>query len=326
MRIEISSEAQAFRHSGRYRFYSWWGLRPYDKNVLVWARKATDKGSEGIIRIAKRWIKKKTIGREYFIDILQLNKSNVKVHFENMLAHKPKFIRGYMSAILQLAELIRELQLDGKSLKLRIIIVTSEVLMPDNRKYIEETFGCKVANEYGSAEVGLIAFECPNGRMHIFEEAVLLQEADDGVATVTELHNNNMVLLNYINGDKVRLADIPCNCGRSLKVLDQIEGRLADTILTTNGEQISQYLFYYAVKELDDIGLRNSITKYKVIQTKNLFNFYIVKGPNYSEEVRVYLEKRTKNQVGDSIIIKFHFVDEIERERSGKLRFFVRER
>jgi phenylacetate-CoA ligase len=134
-----------------------------------------------------------------------------------------------------------------------------------------------------------------------------------------------MPLINYKVGDKLIFAPGLCECGRTLKLIDSIEGRAGDVIIKPNGEKLSQYFFYYAAKNLDSMGYANGILKYKVIQNGNNFDYFIVKGNNFKEEILEYLLEKMKDTIGKSITVRFHFVEEIPRESSGKLRFFKRE-
>ena len=132
-----------------------------------------------------------------------------------------------------------------------------------------------------------------------------------------------MMKMNKV-GDKVIISSETCKCGRSSRIIESIEGRTGDQILTENGELLSQYLFYYAVKDLDKIGLENSILQYKVIQNKNNFELFIIKGPNYSDAAIEYIKQRMFEKIGGNINIKIKFTEELPKDKSGKLRFFER--
>ena len=92
-----------------------------------------------------------------------------------------------------------------------------------------------------------------------------------------------------------------------------------------DGNMLSQYIFYYAVSELQSLVFKNSVRKYKVIQNKKRFDFYIEKGINFDIRIEDYIRKRLYDSIDPSIEIIFHYLDEIPRESSGKLRFFIRE-
>ena len=327
LRVLVDNKASAFRIAGRYRFYGWWGVKPYDKNILIWARKASQNATinNGIFAKIKSKIRLNTIERTFFIDVFKLNCSTIKGYYDHAVKFNPIYLRGYLSGVVQFADLLFNAGLDPTMLNLKLIIVTSEVLHDDQREYLEAAFCCPVANEYGSAESGLFAFDCPQKKLHVFEEAVLLSSMSDGRACVTEYHNKTMPLINYINNDLVSFTESQCNCGRKLKVLSKVEGRATDYVLTAKGEKVSQYLFYYAIKELNDIGLSDCVKKYKVTQKGLIITFCIIKGRHYSEEATKYLKERVRKALGEEINIEFQFVNEIPREKGGKLRFFVQE-
>jgi phenylacetate-CoA ligase len=55
----------------------------------------------------------------------------------------------------------------------------SEKLFDEQRTRIETTFGCAVADGYGSREAGFIAHQCPAGAMHIMAEDIIVEIADE---------------------------------------------------------------------------------------------------------------------------------------------------
>lgn len=313
--------SEAHRLAQRLRFYNWWGIKPSDKNVLIWGK--TEEDSQKEMRVINK-LKKKVFQNSYFINVFHLDKQSIIGYYYDLLRFKPSYIRGYKSAIYQFAQLVDQKGLDISKLKLKVVITTSEVLFPEERKYIENIFKVRVADEYGAAEIGLFAYECPNGSHHICEELNYIYINDQDELIVTDLFNKTMPVINYKIGDRIQIDDKLCRCGRTSRVIRSIEGRLHNDIKKENGEIISQYLFYYAVKDLDNMGISNSILKYKVIQDKMHFDFYIIKGRSFSERVTNYLESRMKKEIGSKITVKFHFVEEIQLDKSGKLQFFKR--
>ncbi len=320
---KLSSKAQAFRTAGHYRFYEWWGLRPHDRNILVWAKKATVSDSPSLLTSLRRKIREYLVEPQLFIDVFQLSSNSINHHFEKALAHRPVYIRGYLSGVLQFAELIDSSGLDGRALNLKLAIVTSEVLHTEQREFIERVLGCPVANEYGAAETGQLGFECPEGNMHLFEESVAAFSLEDQSLVVTEFHNDHAPFINYVNNDLVNLSTDTCPCGRTSRLIKSISGRIGDFVIADNGEKVSPYLFYYAMKELGDIGYPEAVIKYKAIQTGPNIELILVKGPQYCTEAEEYIGKRIRNSLGASTSIEWRFVDQIPREKSGKLRFFV---
>lgn len=317
IKVYLSRKAIIYRKALRWRFLKWWNLKPYDRNVLIWGRKLNKKRS--LFSKIKEYLR----GRKD-INVFDLNDYTIKKYFEEIESFRPKFIRGYKSAIYELARLFNEKNLSFQNTKLKVAIVTSEVLYKEERLFIEKILKCPVANEYGSAEAGLFAYECPAGNMHINEETQILITDQDNNVIVTEIYNDSMPLINYRIGDKIKISAMPCSCGRSSRIIEYIEGRENDYIISPSGQRLSQYIFYYIMKELEDIGFSGAIQKYKVLQERNKFILNIMIGPTFNDKCLNYIKERMKEQIGIGIEVTFNVVEKIELERSGKLRFFKR--
>ena len=317
---KISCLAQSYRLAGIMRFYSWWGIEQNDKNALVWGFKETKKAKSGVFFKIKKKFKNRLD-----LNVFDLNDETIFQFYNRIEQFIPAYIRGYTSGLYLLAELMEKHNLRFKKVNLKVAIVTGEILYPYQRDLIEMVFECKVANEYGSGECGLYAHECPEGSMHINEESVLLTTDENNNAIVTEIHNNGMPLINYVNTDKIQISNGYCKCGRTSRLIEKIDGRATDFILTADGSKKSDALFYYIIAELDDIDLAESVKQFKIIQKNNHFLFQIVKDENYNERVASYIENRMREEIGQDILINIQTVEEIKRDDSGKLRMFVRE-
>lgn len=321
--VQIDDVAMAYRIAGKMRFYSWWNVSPYDRSVMIWgekSEKSIDRSKHPLRKLYNKFIK-----RNININVFMLNLQTIETFFLAIVRYKPAYIYGYTSAIKQFAELVSAKGLDAKLLNLKVIIVTSEVLLEDDRSFIEKKLLCKVANEYGSADGGIFAFECQKGNMHVFEEAIYLYTNNNGEAISTELYNEVMPIINYKIGDRLQFDNIQCSCGRTLKIIEKIEGRIGDVIVRPDGSNLSQYFFYYLMKDIETKGFKEAIYRYKTIQKNNLFDFYIVKGNKFNEHVEGYILQRMHKEIGSEITVNFIYVKELPREPSGKLRFFKRE-
>lgn len=85
----------------------------------------------------------------------------LKKIFFDMNKHKPKLIRGYASSVFLLAKFI-----ENENLKMNYspkgVFTTAEVLLPYQREVIEKVFGCKVFDQYGLNDGGVIAYSLGN--------------------------------------------------------------------------------------------------------------------------------------------------------------------
>jgi phenylacetate-CoA ligase len=149
----------------------------------------------------------------------------------------PTVLATYPSAAVLLAEerVAGRLQID-----LREVWTGGETLTPAMRGFIQQAFGCKVANSYGASEFLSLASECVCGHLHLNSDWVILEPVDDrgrpvpageaGATTLlTNLANHLQPLIRYDIGDRVTLHAQPCACGSMLPVIE-VEGRTDDTL------------------------------------------------------------------------------------------------
>lgn len=315
MSIYVSKLAAADRLARLMRFLSWWDVKIYDRNILLWGTKESDNSTRNKL---KNWVKNRKI-----IDTLNLTDHSINELYSNIIKYRPVYIRGYTSSLLQLAKLLDKNGLILKKDRLRLIIITAEMLFEEDREFIEKVFNCRVANEYGAAELGVIANECPEGSMHLNEESIYINTDKKNNVIATDLYNYAMPLINYENEDRVQLSNKVCKCGRNGRVISNIQGRYSDFIKCPDGSEKGQVLFYYLFQELEKNGFANCIDQYKIYQKGMHFNLEIVPGIQYDDAVSGYLKSRMQERIGKEITIELIVVSEIKREPSGKLRFFV---
>lgn len=317
MEVEISRSADVYRVASRMRFLNWWGVNIDDNNVLIW--RTNNRSKIPYWHSIKNWMR-----NQLLINIFDLNESTIGKYFKKIEEHKPVYIRGYKSGIYQLARLMESKDLKFRINRLKVVIVTAEILLESERKFMEKIFQRRVANEYGSSEAGLFAIECPKGNMHVNEESVFINSDNNKNVIVTELYNNAMPLINYVNNDRILLSDKFCICGRTSRIIERIEGRIDDFVKCTNGSEKSHLIFHLIFAELQYVEFEKSIKQFRVTQIRFDFLVEIIPGENFCHDVVSYVRRRMFEEIGDEIQIEVTIVTNIEREKSGKLRVFYR--
>jgi phenylacetate-CoA ligase len=92
-------------------------------------------------------------------------------------AYQPVSLLGYPSAFAVLAAEAR-----GGRLRIapRRIVTTSEPLLPEVRRSVEEAFGAPIANMYGTSEAGPIGVGCWRGPgLHLRDDLVIVEPVDE---------------------------------------------------------------------------------------------------------------------------------------------------
>ena len=252
-----------------------------------------------------------------------LTPHNMPYYYEKIRQIQPKEIRGYPSSLNSLSQFMLDNDLSG--IRPKAIFTTAETLLEPVRRTIETAFKCKVVDTYGCTEMGFYITQCEKGTYHAHPEFGIIESLDDndkliydqpGHLVVTSFVNYAMPLIRYKIGDTVVIKNKECSCKRNFPVIEEIIGRTDDIIVTPDGRRIGR---------LDPIfkgGL--GIKEAQIIQTlKNEIVMKIVKNDNYSEKDIAFLSQQLKNRLGEFINIKFEFVNEIKKDKSGKFRSVV---
>jgi len=158
---------------------------------------------------------------------------------EQLNAWQPEILGGYPTT----ERILAEEQLSGRlNISPKLISVAGEVLTPDSRRRIESAWGKKIFNEYGITETGIFAQECEKHcGLHVSEDLVIFEVVDKNnrpvepglygdKLLVTVLFNRTQPLIRYEISDLVRLAGVPCSCGRPYALIDDVQGRAEDML------------------------------------------------------------------------------------------------
>jgi phenylacetate-CoA ligase len=147
------------------------------------------------------------------------------------------------SYALHLAEVARQRGLDLPKLPVRITVHAGEpgAGIPAVRARIEEAWGARAFDHAGMTEMGAYGYECgEQAGLHVNESEFIAEIIDpvtcaparDGELVLTNLGRVGSPAVRYRTGDRVRLADGPCACGRTFARLEGgILGRLDDMLI-----------------------------------------------------------------------------------------------
>ena len=240
---------------------------------------------------------------------------------ERIQSYKPYFVAGYAGSLYQLARIARKYNI--RLYQPRFVYSSAELLQDYMRSEIEEQFGTKVFNFYGSREVGGIAGECVKGRLHVLAMNNVVEvmnrwdkrtaAGQHGDIVVTNLHNYAMPMIRYRIGDSGALGSHGCHCGSALPVLDNLSGRVTDHFRADDGGLVHgeyfTHLFYF----------RDWIQQFQVLQLKvNLVRVLVVPAsrPNADEVAEV--TGKIKGVMGDDCAVEWRYVEYIPPTEQGK--------
>jgi len=147
------------------------------------------------------------------------------------------------SYALHLVEVARERGIDLAKLPVRITVHAGEpgAGIPAVRARIEAGWGARTFDHSGMTEMGAYGYECvEQAGLHVNESEFIAEVIDpatgaparEGELVLTNLGRVGSPAIRYRTGDRVRLADEPCACGRTfLRLAGGILGRLDDMLI-----------------------------------------------------------------------------------------------
>lgn len=258
---------------------------------------------------------------QLYLSAQHLSPASALAYAQALSRHAATHMIAYTSSATVLSHAI----LDGghPAPRLRVVIGNAEGLPESSRRSIAQAFGCPVRNTYGMAEMAAAASECREGAMHVWPEegcVEILRDGEDtpagegetGRLVVTGLLNADFPLIRYETGDRGRLRrEASCPCGRSLPVLETLEGRSQDLVTTRDGRRI----FW-----LNPIFYGLPVRQAQVVQeTLDRIRVIVVPGALFAPAVAAEIGARLKARVGELEVI-VETAPEIPKTAAGKVR------
>jgi phenylacetate-CoA ligase len=159
-------------------------------------------------------------------------------------AERPDVLVGYGGWIALYFRTLAARGLRGHLPKL--VMYMGEALPHGARELIEEGFGVPVMSRYNAVEAFKLGYFCEaRAGFHVHEDLCHLRivrddgspapDGEPGRIVISNLVNRASVLLNYPIGDVAALASRPCTCGRSFRLLSELEGRVEDILALPDG-------------------------------------------------------------------------------------------
>lgn len=306
----------------KWRATRWWGVDIGDKEIVAWGS-PIELGAQDRFRLMRDRLFRSTL-----IPAFDLSQEKILAFIKTIQDTRPKMLFGYPSVFSLIAKTAKEKHLNLANLGIKVVFVTSERLYPYQRVDIEAIFNAPVANGYGGRDAGFIAHQCPQGKMHISAEDIIVELIDSagipvpvgqaGEVVVTHLATSDFPFIRYQTGDIAVMDDQPCACGRGLPVLQDIEGRTTDFVVAQDGTKMHGLALIYILREL------NGIETFKIIQESlDLTRVLVTATQGLSDAIENAIITGFKARLGNHVNILVEAVPEICAEQSGKFRYVV---
>lgn len=276
----------------------------------------------------KQKLRRYLLERMIYLDTMDLNANSMGEFVEHWRSFSPDVVFGHAHSIYLFARYLCEQGIED--LRPKGVVATSMMLLDRERAIIEQAFGVPVTNRYGCEEVGLIGVECEQHQgMHINSPHLVLECLDGqdqpvapgepGKLVLTDLNNYAMPLIRYRVEDVGVISDRTCPCGRSLPLLERLEGRVADFLKKPDGGQVAGVSL--VERTLTKIP---GVEQMQLVQ-ENLNSLTInrVKGQDYTDSTDEALLQEFAEVFGPQVSLTINDVERIPQEASGKYRFSI---
>jgi phenylacetate-CoA ligase len=321
VQIAIDEASLQFKRATTLRSDEWSGYRFGERVAMVWGN------PEYLKRGLRGRLRNLLLERARYLDTLKMDEASLGRFAASLLKTPASLLFGHAHSVYLFAEYIRKTGLTG--IRPRGIITTAMVLHSWQRRAIQEVFDCRVTNRYGCEEVSLIACECErqNG-LHVNADGVFVevlvdgrpaQPGEAGSVVVTDLTNHAQPIIRYQVGDVAVMTDRICPCGRGLPLLERLEGREADFVVTATGELIS------GISLTENFALHvPGVAQLQIVQQEvRRFLFRVVRGADFGPASLRRIEELVEERFGTGTQFECEFVDRIPQEPSGKYRFCI---
>ena len=257
--------------------------------------------------------------RQVLINMQSLAPDKIASIVELLNSRHFEFYAGYPSFIHMLALNALDAGL-SLSAPPRVIFTGAENMFDFQRRDIQAFTGASLSDHYGSTEACCNASRCPEFVYHEdFEFCVMEgieQTAGDPAKNIvcTGFAGDAFPFIRYEVGDTaVWQEGKSCACGRKSAVLQRVEGRTDDYVVTPEGARIARldYLFKDAL----------NVKEAQIVQERlGEIRLLLVCRDAYGTKDEMEIRRDIKSWLSPSLEVRFEYVKEVPRGPNGKFR------
>ena len=309
------------RLASTLRAMEWTGWKFGDRQARLWHQTLGMSSSQVARERFDAWLL-----RRLFVPAFEMSEGAMAAFLGRLASFDPVLIDGYAESFNYLAGHLGSAK-SRTGLRPLGIISSAQALPEESRRIIEDAFGARVFDKYGSREFSGIAYECDAHEGHhemaesyiveILKDGRPALQGEVGEVVITDLNNLCLPFIRYRVGDLAEAMDEtkPCPCGRGLPRVGRIEGRVQSLVIGAHGRVMPGTFFSHVFKDHDHL-----VRQYQVVQEeRGAIVLKVVKGSRFApdlfeREILAVLRK----YLGEETRIAVEFVDLIPLVRTGK--------
>jgi len=265
---------------------------------------------------------------KFALSLYFLTENTYSSYIDFIVQKKPSFLHAYPSSAADFAKMIIR-HGDTNKLSIRSIFLGSESILEWQKKIIRKAFpNAKLIGWYGHTEKAIWAPWCEQSdKYHVcpFYGQTELIGADNkevpefkiGELVGTSFWMKATPFIRYKTKDYATKGGLGCSkCGRNFRLLESIEGRLQELIVSKTGRCISMT----SINMHDDTF--DYIVQFRFIQKKiGELTLKMIPSEGYNDAIQQKIHQSLSRKLGNDFLLKIETVKTIERTISGKHTF-----
>ncbi len=260
-----------------------------------------------------------------FFSTFHFNQETAAAYWEALTRFKPEFFVGFPFSVYEICR-FAESKGWSENLADTVFFPTAETVTQEHRRCIGKVLGCRIVDQYASSEGAPFILQCESGRLHIHPLTGIFEVVDadlnpvqSGQILVTAFATKGTPLVRYKIGDAIALSqDGQCECGSVFPLVDHIEGRVGDYLLSKENGRISGANLGNSTKSV------NGILCFQGVQeTADRVKINVVADHSFTEPHKQRFEAALRERLGKSMEIEIRVVDQIAKGKSGKFKFII---
>lgn len=273
------------------------------------------------------------LSREELFNAFQMSDKSIEYYLRKINHGKIDHLMTYVDAAYHMALYAKRNQIQIRPLK--TLMACAGTVTDDIRNTLQDVFKARVHNKYGSRDCADMACECEKGGLHIYNNNVFIEIVDVngnpcppgkiGRILVTCLHSHAFPLIRYAIGDMAALNGNRCDCGRPFPLLEKLEGRRIEFLLSNDGGFVSPVYIRHLIGVVHNPGyikrfqlIQNGLEEYDLLLEIEKETSDVSLKENFSVIIR-----DLKAVLGDKSRINLRRVSELMPTESGKFLYTI---
>lgn len=296
------------------RIRNWAGISRENSRGMIGGRRVVPAG-----KAKPPYYRYNFIEKQVYFSAYHISASNAIGYAEAFEKYQIEYMTGYAMSNYFLARFFDENNIRVPNLK--AVITSSEKLTPAMRNLFTKIYGCKTYDSYSGVEACGLISENEFGQLLVNPDVGVMeilrddgkecQPGEIGEVFSTGFLNYDQPLIRYQIGDLVHIAhDQTTKCGRNMPIIQEIIGRLEDTVIGLDGREMVRFHGIF-------VGLPSIIEGQIIQHSLELFEIKVVCVKKLPDDERKKIRERMISQLGEIRLI-INEVEHIPRNKNGK--------